>query len=152
MTIKEFTNSIDGYLANAIEIGKQVSGDELCLIPDIQRIDELDEVIGSVKILRRKNLIDDTVSWNVSVMLGTVLGEMIIRKEGFHWTMNSEDIPVVETNDHNQMSPITKIYKILLDQQECEGDARGFYEGFKILQKYHSMSEEEREKITKHVE
>lgn len=151
MKIKEFTDSINDFISKAVDLGKQVTSNEICLSTDIKKIDELDAVINAVKNLYRKHLIDDTVAWNISVTLGTVLGEMIIGEHGFHWAINSESIPVVETDEKNQMSPITKIYKILLDTEECEGTARGFYDGFLALQKYDSMTEEEKRKMTEYI-
>lgn len=151
MDLQEFKGSIDDFVQKAIDIGLQVSSGEITLVSDISAIDELDTVIDAVHNLRRKELIDDNVSWNISVTLGTLLGEMIIKENGFHWAINSNDIPVVETEEKNQLSPITKIYKILLDNKDEEGSAKSFYNGFKALQAYDQMSDEEKERITKYI-
>ncbi len=147
MTINEFTGSIEAYITKAIDLGKQVSSNEISLTTDIKSIDDLDVVINAIKNLRGKKLIDDNVAWNIAVVLGTLLGEMIIREHCFHWAINSDDIPVVEVDEANQMSPITKIYKIILDTEDCEGNATGFYETFLVLLKYKDDDTLERKTI-----
>ena len=49
------------------------------------------------------------------------------------------------------MSPITKLYKIITDEDDCEGTPSGFYDGFKILMQYQAMSEEEKARITTYI-
>lgn len=146
MKLLEFKKDIERYINQANEIGNSVNNNDLK--PDLQYINNLDEVVESIQNLCIKGMIDDTVAWNVSVALGVLLGEMIIKEHGYHWAMNDNDIPVVETNDNNQLSPITKIYKIVTDEDDCEGSPSSFYEGFKAFLQYYAMSNEEKEKIT----
>ena len=144
MEIQEFLSKKDEFIQNAIELGKQTTKGSIILRTDIDALEDLDKVIDEVHNLYSKKLIDDTVAWNVSVVLGTLLGEIIIKENGFHWAINN--IPVVETEEKNQLSPISKINKIILDQDNIEGSAKGFYDGFIALSKYYSMSDEEKEK------
>ena len=62
-----------------------------------------------------------------------------------------EPVPVVETNEGNLLSPITKVNKIITDEDSCEGSPTTFYEGFLALQQYQSMSNEEKEKNTTYI-
>ncbi|MBR5179191.1 MAG: hypothetical protein IKW90_10395 [Lachnospiraceae bacterium] len=149
MEIQEFLSKKDEFIQNAIELGKQTTKGSIILRTDIDALEDLDKVIDEVHNLYSKKLIDDTVAWNVSVVLGTLLGEIIIKENGFHWAINN--IPVVETEEKNQLSPISKINKIILDQDNIEGSAKGFYDGFIALSKYYSMSDEEKEKITQKI-
>lgn len=151
MNIEEFRNNIPSFIEQAIENGKSVPDCNICLTASLECINELDTTVEYLHKLWDKHLINDTVAWNVSVMLGTLLGEMIISERCFHWVINIEDLPVVETEEKNTLSPITKIYKIITDNNHCEGTARGFYEGFRILEKYHSLSDDEKERLTTYI-
>ena len=149
MKVLEFKENIDRYINQANEIGNHINKSDLK--PNLVCINDLDEVVEKVHSLWIKGLIDDTVAWNTSVALGVLLGEMIIKEHSYHWAINSEDIPVVETDDNNQLSPITKIYKIVIDEDDCEGSPSSFYSGFKAILEYYAMSDEEKEKITTYV-
>lgn len=151
MNIEEFKKSIPSFIDQAIDVSKNILDGETVLTTSFDSIDELDTIIEYLHNLWAKSLINDTVAWNVSVPLGVLLGEMIINERGFHWTINDESLPVVETEDRNQLSPISKLYKIITDEDECEGTARGFYEGFKALELYHSLSDDEKKKLTTYI-
>ena len=77
---------------------------------------------------------------------------MIIREHGFHWAMSDNEIPIVETEDGNQLSPITKIHKIITSEDGGNGSPSGFYNGFRALQQYYEMTDEERDIITTYIE
>ena len=143
----ELTFSIHPFIEDAVDIAKKISDGKMVLTTSIESIDNLDEIVGYLHNLWNKNLIDDTVVWNVSVTLGVLFGEMIINEKSFHWTINKEELPVVETEDGNQLSPISKLYKIIIDEDDCEGTARGFYEGFKALEYYDSLGDDEKENL-----
>lgn len=151
MNIEEFRESIPSFIEQAIDIVKEISDGQTVLTTSLECINELDTTVEYLHNLWVKNLIDNTVAWNVSVTLGILLGKMIINERGFYWTINNEDIPVVETEDKNQLSPISKLYKIIIDENDCEGTASGFYEGFKALEHYHSLSDDEKEKLTTYI-
>lgn len=142
MNLEEFRENIPSFIEQAIDIGKDTSDGKIVLTTSLGYINELDTTVEYLHNLWAKNLIDNTVAWNVSVALGTLLGEMIINKRGFYWTINKENIPVVETECKNQLSPISKLYKIITDEDDCEGTPSGFYEGFKTLEHYHSLRDE----------
>lgn len=134
MNLNKFINSIDHYLSDAIEIGLKASSGTIKLKPQISDIANLDLVIGYIHTLYMKELIDETACWNIAIILGTLFGEMIIKEKLYHWSMDSNGIPIVETSNHNSLSPITKIYKILLDNDNTEGTASSFFDAFLILQ------------------
>ncbi len=148
MRIQQFMTEKNDLIRRAIELGEEISSRKIWLRPEMSYMDNLDKVIVMARDLREKNLIDDGAAWNISVMLGTLLGEMIINETGYRWTINDEELPVVEDEDHNYMSPITKVYKILLDKDNEEGTARSFYEGFMTLRNYDLMSEEDQAEVT----
>lgn len=147
MNTEEFKEGIPSFIEDAVDIAKKISDGKMVLTISIESIDNLDEIVGYLHNLWNKNLIDDTVVWNVSVTLGVLFGEMIINEKSFHWTINKEELPVVETEDGNQLSPISKLYKIIIDEDDCEGTARGFYEGFKALEYYDSLGDDEKENL-----
>lgn len=150
MDLKEFKESIPAYIDQAVSTADRISEGKTKLSPSLEKLEELDVVIEYLHNLQRKGLINDTVVWNASVAFGVLLGEMIIREHGFHWVMDDQ-MPLVETDDGNRLSPITKLYKILTDDDDCEGTPSGFYEGFKALEQYYAMSDEEKEKITTYI-
>lgn len=152
MNAEELQESIPSFIEKAINLAKKISDGKITLTTSFDSIDDLDETVEYLHNLWAKKLIDDTVARNVSVTLGVLLGEMFVNEEGFHWTKNNQDIPVVETEDGNQLSPISKLYKIITDEDDGEGTARGFYEGFKVLEHYHSLSDDEKEKLTVYIE
>ncbi|WP_022755201.1 hypothetical protein [Butyrivibrio fibrisolvens] len=134
MTLQDFSHNLDIYIADAIEIGQQATSGRIKLKTDICDITNLDSVIAYIHGLYTKELIDDATCWSIAVPLGVLFGEMIIKEHQYHWSIDSNNIPVVETPDHNNLSPITKLYKIILDTENIEGSASSFYEAFKLLQ------------------
>ena len=131
--LEEFIKQIDDQINKAIELGRNCSQNAIVLNTNIECIDNLDKVLEIIRNLYFKKLIDKDIAWNVSISLGTLLGEMIINKHGFHWNMNDENIPIVEKDESNQLSPITKIYKIILSQNDDEGRPSSFYHAFLAL-------------------
>ena len=151
MDLREFKDSIPSFIEQAVEVSQKVTDGKKTLTPSLESVKDLDGIIGYLHNLWSKKLINDTVAWNSSVAFGVLLGEMIIKEHGFDWKINDEGIPVVVTEDGNQMSPITKLYKIITDEDDCEGTPSGFYDGFKILMQYQAMSEEEKARITTYI-
>ncbi len=150
MTISEFKDNIPIFIEQAIETGKGITGGKTALRPALSSIGDLDGIIEYLHSLWEKKLISDDVAWNASVSFGVLLGEMIINEHHFHWVMNG-GLPVVETDEGNQLSPITKVNKIITDEDSGEGSPTTFYEGFLALQQYQNMSDEEKERITKYI-
>lgn len=146
MDLKEFKNSIPSLVEQAIDTAHNITEGKNTLTSDISDIDKMDEIVRYIHNLRKKNLIDDDVSWNISVSFGTLLGEMIINEHKFHWALNDDEIPVVETDDHDRLSPITKLYKIITDEEDCEGSPSGFYKGFLAIKQYNAMNDEDKKK------
>lgn len=150
MNIQEFNENIPSLVEQAVEVARKISNNETALTVSLDSIEKMDPIVDYLHNLWKKNLINDTIAWNISVSLGALLGEIIIKENNFHWAL-IEDLPVVETDDGNQLSPITKLYKIITDEDDCEGSPSSFYNGFKALQQYSAMSEEEKEKITTYI-
>ena len=150
MTISEFRENIPTFIEQAIATGKKITEGKTVLSPSLSRISDLDGIIEYLHSLWEKKLISDDVAWNVSVPFGVLLGEMIINEHHFHWVMK-DGLPVVETDEGNQLSPITKVNKIITDEDSSEGSPTTFYEGFLALQKYQNMSDEEKERITTYI-
>ena len=148
MKLEDFLFSKDEWIQQAIDMGDYCVGGPVKLTNDIKDIENLDIVVDKTRNLVQKKMLDDNTTWNVSTVLGTLLGEMIIKKHNFKWTINDEEIPVVETQDENQLSPITKIYKILTSEVDDEGSPSSFYSGFLALEKLNNMSEDEKKEIT----
>ena len=58
---------------------------------------------------------------------------MIIKKHGFRWDSNRDNIPIIKTPENDQLSPITKVYKIIVSEDDIEGRPSSFYNGFIAL-------------------
>ena len=147
MELIDFKASIPSFIQQAIDTGSRITNGKTVLIPSLSCIENLDSIVDYLHSLWTKGLINDTVAWNAAVSFGVLLGEMIIKEHCFHWILD-DGLPVIETEENNRLSPITKIYKIITDEDDCEGSPSGFYEGFQALQRYQNMSEEEKESIT----
>ncbi len=131
--LEKFIKQIDEQIEKAIELGRKCGENELDLNTSIETIDKLDEVVEFIRNLYQKRLIDENVAWNTSVSLGTLLGEMIIKRHGFRWNINSDNIPIIKTPKDDQLSPITKVYKIIVSEDDSEGRPSSFYNGFIAL-------------------
>lgn len=148
MKLDTFLNNKKEWIEQAIDMGTYCVDGTVELTDNIKHIENLDIVVDKIRNLVQKKLLDDNTAWNVSVVLGTLLGEMLINKHNYKWAINDEEIPVVETPDKNQLSPITKIYRILISKENDEGSPSSFYNGFLALEKINNMSEEEKKEIT----
>lgn len=131
--LEEFIRQIDEQIEKAIELGRKCGENGLELNRSIETIDKLDEVVEFIRNLYQKRLMDENVAWNIAVSLGTLLGEMIINKHGFRWNINSDSIPIIKTSVDAQLSPITKVYKIIVSEDDIEGRPSSFYNGFITL-------------------
>lgn len=151
MTIEEFNEKRPAFIQQALEIGNKLLENNGHLDISITCVEQLDDVVAILQNLWKKKLIDDTVAWNSSVDYGVLLGEMIIKEHDYHWTIYEDGLPVVETPDNNKLFPITKMYKIITDEDDCEGTPSGFYSGFQALLAYDAMSEEEKAALTTYI-
>ena len=131
--LEEFIKQIDVQIEKAIELGRKCGENGLELNTSIETIDKLDVVVEFIRNLYQKRLIDENVAWNTAVSLGTLLGEMIIKRHGFRWNINSDNIPIIKTSVDDQLSPITKVYKIIVSKDDIEGRPSSFYNGFITL-------------------
>lgn len=135
MNIQEFKEQLPSLIEQALVIGRDVIGEDCKLTKSIDSIGELDKVVASLHNLWKKKLIDDNIVRNTAYLLGTLMGEMIINELGYHWLIE-EDFPVVETLRNNQLSPISKIFKIITDEDSFEGTPSGFYKTFITLERF----------------
>ena len=145
MNLSEFKESIPSLLEKAKNTGEMMTEGTAKLIPSIGCLGDIDRVVVTLNSFFNRGLINDVVAWNASVSLGALLGEAIIREHGFHWAMTEDGMAVVETEDGNQISPITKIYKIITADNECEGSPSSFYNALLALMQLDAISAEERE-------
>ena len=143
MTIIEFKENIPAFVEQAIETGKKITEGKTVLSPSLSSIGDLDGIIEYLHSLWEKKLISDDVAWNMSVSFGVLLGEMIINEHHFRWVMN-DGLPVVETDEGNRLLPITKINKIITDEDSCEGSPSTFYDGFLALQQWNILKNQEK--------
>ncbi len=150
MELNEFINSIPSYVDLAVTMGKKLNGGNYEITTSIKDITQIDAVVSYLHNLWEKKLINDDVAWNASVAFGVVLGEMMNNEHDYHWIIE-DNLPMISTDDNTKASPITKMYKIITDEDNCEGTASDFYEGFMALLEIQNMSDEEKERITTYV-
>ena len=149
--LERFLKDKDNYVSRAIQLGETCPYGKIELTDDIADIGNLDVLVEIMREEYQKHVIDDDDVWNVSVLLGTLLGEMIIREIDGHWEINEDELPVVKESSGNGLSPISKILKIITSEDNDEGSPSIFYEGYQALKRYHDMSDEEKEAITTYV-
>lgn len=151
MDLETFKANIPELVDEAVEAGKKMSEGRTVLTVSIDSIKDMDPIVEYLHHLWDKKLIDDHIAWNISYIFGTLLGEIIIKEQGFHWEI-FDNLPVVGKNEKNWVSPISKIYKIITDTDDGEGMPSNFYDSFKVMLQYESMSDEEKEKLTIYVD
>ncbi len=104
-------------------------------------IDEMQEILESVRRQARSMKLAEDYLWDLSVVFGIYFGQTILKKhlaeKGYAWKQGSNGIPVVENDKKTNLSPITKIYKHLT--QEEEEDIQGFYETSILLDEIAQM-------------
>lgn len=151
MDLETFKANIPELVDEAIEAGKKISEGKTVLTVSLDSIKDMDPIVDYVHHLWEKELIDDNTAWNISCAFGTLLGEIIIKEHGLYWDIYN-DVPVVAKDDNNWVSPISKTYKIITDTDDGEGTPSNFYDSFKVMLQYESMSDEEKEKLTIYVD
>ena len=80
--------------------------------------------------LRDGTITEDRGAWNLAVQFGIYLGETMLRnfaaQYGYHWGTPDGNFPVLMKDDRNQMSPITKVHKRILNG--TEDSIKSFYD------------------------
>ena len=80
--------------------------------------------------LRNGTITENKGAWNLAVQFGIYLGETMLRnyaaKYGYHWGTPDGDLPVLMKDGGNQMSPITKVHKRILNG--AEDSIKSFYD------------------------
>ena len=150
MNLEEFLKNKEKFIQETIELGRNCPIEKVELSTNIESIKKLDRIVEIIRGLYQKKMLDDIVAWNISVGMGVLLGEMIINKEKFKWTMNDENIPVVQTPDNAQLSPITKIYKIIKSKENDEGSPSDFYELYIAMMNFSKLPKEKQSKVSMH--
>ena len=104
-------------------------------------VDEMQEILESVRRQARRMKLAEDYLWDLSVAFGIYFGQTILKnhlaEKGYAWKQGSNGIPVVENDKKTNLSPITKIYKHLT--QEEEEDIQGFYETSILLDEIAQM-------------
>ena len=90
----------------------------------------LDEILRYYHEEYRENRASDSQLWNLSVIFGVYLGQTLLDTyltlRGYFWAAGEDSIPVLKKDGKNQMSPITKVYKRLLNGPE--DSVKSFYD------------------------
>lgn len=80
--------------------------------------------------LRDGTITADRGAWNLAVLFGVYLGETMLRnfaaEYGYHWGTPEGNFPVLMKDEGNQMSPITKVHKRILNG--TEDSIKSFYD------------------------
>ncbi len=124
---------------DAVETSKQFDG--LKLDYSLDSLNDLEDMIQYFRDLNRKGKLSETGAWDLAVMSGAYMGEVLLRGElgerGYSWQMNNNGLPVVMDQTHrNAISPLSKIHKKLLNTQEGsdeEGTVMAYYQTFLLL-------------------
>ena len=127
---------IADFCERAVTIGRDIAGVELDY--SVGSLEGLETVLQSIRSVNRNGLLNDTVCWNASVCLGTYLGEVMLRDQlgskGFSWQPDSNGLPMLmDSEKKNAVSPISKIYKKLIPDNDSEGTVSGLYRAFLLL-------------------
>lgn len=93
-------------------------------------IAELEKILQYYHEEYRENRAADNQLWNLSVVFGVYLGQTLLdtylTARGYIWAPGEDSIPVLMKDGKNQMSPITKVYKRLLNGPE--DNVKSFYD------------------------
>ena len=89
---------------------------------DISYLKSFDRLINILNEIYKNNNISINQVNDLSFNLGVFLGEMIIRENKYHWTINNNGVPVIETNKNNVISPINYIYRTITNKNKKDED------------------------------
>ena len=71
---------------------------------------------------REREGLTDRELWRLAVIFGIYLGQSLLYNhlidKGYSWRMGRDKVSVLDKDDRNQMSPITRVYKRLLNGVE----------------------------------
>lgn len=102
----------------AVEYGKRFNYDF-----DYKResIEELEEVLDKYEPATKKICATDEEIWELSLIFGAYLGEVLLRTglkhAGFVW-VDENGIPILKKNEQTKVSPISKVFKRLKNGKE----------------------------------
>lgn len=136
MDIKDFP--VAQYCDRALEMGAKLYNTQFDYSTD--SLKALEDMIQQLRRIKKRGGMEERAVWNVSVYLGCYLGEVMLRDslagKGFSWQFQ-DDLPVLMVeNQRNAISPISKIYKKLMSEEEgpdAEGTVSSFYEVFLLM-------------------
>lgn len=84
---------------------------------------KVDDILGSYyeHLSEYQGADGEKTLWNIAVHFGIYLGETLLRlqpgSQGYHWNI-ADGLPILEKDAGNQMSPITKAHKRILNGPE----------------------------------
>lgn len=95
-----------------------------------ESIGDLDEILQYYYEAAKQEKTTDQQLWNIAVIFGIYLGQTLLdthlTEKGYSWCLGEDKVPVLEKDDRNQMSPITKAYKRLMNGPE--DSVKSFYD------------------------
>ncbi len=118
------------YEAVAEKVARDAAkmGYDLDYMPE--SIDRLEEFLQAIHRIKDSPKFSDDILWNVAVEYGIYLGQTLLRNKlsrlNWKWAELSDGLPVLQDTRKNRMSPITKVYKRLINGPE--DSVKSYYE------------------------
>jgi hypothetical protein len=128
----------------AVNVSMEVLGTPLDF--SVASLDQAEEIIQRLRSMYRKKYFDKDVCWNLTVILGTYIGEVMLKDKlgamGYSWQINEYGLPVVmNSKTGNYCSPISKVQKKLENTSiggDEEGTASSFYRTYLLIIRTHT--------------
>lgn len=122
MNLEEFKNNINIIIDDVREFAVSCPIECIILDTDISYLKSFDRLINILNEIYKNNNISINQVNDISFNLGVFLGEMIIRENKYHWIINNNGVPVIETNKNNVISPINYIYRTITNKNKNDED------------------------------
>lgn len=95
-----------------------------------ESVDRLEEFLHAIHRIKDSAKLSDDILWNIAVEYGFYLGQTLLRNKlsqlNWKWAELSDGLPVLQDTRKNHMSPITKVYKRLINGPE--DSVKSYYE------------------------
>lgn len=122
------TFDYEKHCKKAVKLGLDVCGAKLDYSK--QSLEDLEIIIKKISEISKQ--IDEKTIWNISLSLGSYLGEVILKNgfkdNDFYWWIDDDNIPIISNKNHNIiLSPIIKVYNKINNYDNVE-TLLSFYE------------------------
>ena len=111
---------IEQYLQMANDTAMQILGKELDFSRNSVRL--LDEIVVKARSMYRKKLIDDNILWNMSVVLGTFYGEVLLKNilsaRGLFWDRSKNPPALANKEGSTVIKPIDTVHHAMFVKEE----------------------------------